>query len=282
MFGLFNKKEEKVETQHPEFLKLVEKWESFLGKMEIRFNESLVNAEEALLDNLVESNYDINPTMIAWSGIKSQLQGLRTKIDTTFNERVSPQMLEYIERWDLIDEDQKGVRLGEGFLDKIERFEITLEGKIAKRFYNHAVKHLNENFKCTQCSAKIEVNKKVFHTHYVSCDYCNTVNTFTPNNKITQIRWAVDNIAKFNVITEWDTMTKAQRDFHDIRPPSEDQDKTEYIKAYKNREDTERLFWTKYFTERSEFLPDYKETIEYDVDNKMKWFYEERQRELNF
>lgn len=284
MFGLFGNKEKKEEAkkQHPEFLKLVEKWDAFLGKMATRFNESLVNAEEALIDNLEESDYDINPTMTAWQGIKSQLQGLRTKIDTTFDDKVAPQMLEYIERWDLIDEDQKGVRLGEGFLDRIERFEIILEGKISTKFYDHAVKGLNENFKCTQCSAKIEVRKDVFHSHYVSCEYCNTVNTFTPNDKITQIRWVVDNLAKYTAITEWDIMQQAKKEFQDIRPPSEEQDKTEYIAAYKKREETERTFWTKYFTERSEFLPDYKETIEHDVDVKMKWFYEERKRDLNF
>ncbi len=284
MFGLFGKKEKKEETkeQHPEFLKLVEKWDAFLGKMTTRFNESLVNAEEALIDNLEENDYDIDPTMTAWQGIKSQLQGLRTKIDTTFDDKVAPQMQEYIERWKLIDQNQKGVRLGEEFLDRIERFEIILEGKISKKFYDHAVKGLNENFTCTQCSAKIEVRKDVFHSHYVSCDYCNTVNTFTPNDKITQIRWVVDNLAKHTAITEWDTMQQAKKEFQDIRPPREEQDKTEYITAYKKREETERAFWIKYFTERSEFLPDYKETIEHDVDVKMKWFYEERKRDLNF
>jgi len=285
MFGLFGKKEKKEEEQqdHPEFLKLVEKWNSFLEKMEIRFNESLVNAEEALFDNLEESNYDLTPTMVAWQSIKSQLMDLGNKVDKTFDEKVLPQMLEYKEHYDLLDEAAKGRHLREHVIfKKLERFEVVLEGGISTKFYNHAVQFLNKDFKCTQCSAKLEVKKDVFHAHYVSCDYCNTVNTFTPNDKISAIRWVVDNIAKYQAIAEWDAMEQAREELHDIRPPHEGQDNTEYVAAYKKREDAERAFWTKYFTLRSEFLTDYKETIPSDVDNKMKWFYEERKRDLNY
>ncbi len=281
--GFFSKKKEAPKQEHPEFIKLVEKWDSFLNKIETRFNESLVNAEEAILDNLDESDYDISPTLGAWQGIKSQLMDLGNKVDTTFDEKVLPQMKEYKEHYDLLDEAAKGTYLRENIIHKrIERFEIVIEGKVSKQFYDHAVKHLNKDFQCTQCSAKIEVRKDIFHAHYVSCEYCNTVNTFTPNDKIAAIRWVVDNIAKYDVIAEWDAMTKSQEEFDNIRPPGENQDKTEYIAAYKNREDTQRAFWTAYFTKRSDFLPQYKETIEHDVDVKMRWFYEERKRDLNY
>lgn len=283
MFGIFkNKKEESKKTEQPEFLALVEKWENFLGKIETRFNESLVNAEEAIMGNLDESDYDLTPTLRAWQGIKSSLQDLSSKIETTFEEKVSEQMLEYIERYDLIDQSQKGVRLGEGIWDKIERFEIVLEGKVSVKFYEHAIEHLNEDFHCTQCNAKLEVRKDIFRPHYVSCDYCNTANTFTPNDKIVQIRWVSDNIAKYRALAEWDLMEKAENEFKEFRSPSEGDDLTEYTKVYKKREEALRVFWLKYFTERSVLLPEYSETIEHDINVKMKWFYEERKRELNF
>ena len=286
MFGLFsNKKEEgkKENTENPEFLKLIEKWDLFLNKMETRFNESLVNAKEALLDNLEESDYDINPTLTAWHGIKAQLMDLGNKVDTTFDEKVLPQMKEYKEHYDLLDEAAKGRHLREQVIfKKIERFEVEIEGEISMRFYNHAVNFLNEDFNCTQCSAKIEVRKDIFHAHYVTCDYCNTVNTFTPNDKISQIRWVVDNIAKLKALNKWDEMTNAENEFGNLRPPNEGQDNTFYIKAFEKREKTSREFWTKYFTERAVYLPEYSETIEHDTDVKMKWFYEERKRELGF
>jgi len=285
MFGFFgNKKEKKQETaEHPEFIKLVERWDTFLSKMETRFNESLIQAKEALLDNLEESNYDIHPTLTAWHGIKAQLMAMGNKINTTYDEKVLPQMLNHKEHYQLLDQAAKGTYLREQVIHtKIERFEIEIEGEISIRFYNHAVHFLNKSFKCTQCGAKIEVRKDIFHAHYVTCDYCNTVNTFTPNDKITQIRWIVDNIAKYKALNEWDAMQKTENELMNMCPPHKGQDNTAYKNAFEKREKATRTFWTKYFTERAEYLPEYADTIEHDVEVKMKWFYEERKRELGY
>jgi len=282
--GFFSKKKtETPKEETPEFLALVAKWDSFLDKIKTRFFESLVNAEEALIDNLEESDYDINPTMTAWHGIKAQLMALGNKVDTTFDEKVKPQMLQYKEEYDILDEDAKGTFLREKIIfNGIARFEIVLEGKVSTKFYNHAISFLNEDFNCTQCSAKIEVRKDIFRPHYVSCDYCNTVNTFTPNDKISQIRWVVDNISKYKAINEWDAKIIAKNELNKLRSWSEGEDITPFKIALKKQEDTGRTFWLKYFTERSEYLPEYKETIEHDIDVKMKWFYEKRKREYNY
>jgi len=280
--GFFSKKKSETKQLPEEYLILIKKWDAFLDKIKIRFEESLINAEEAILDNLNESDYDLAPTLQAWSGIKSQLSGLSNKIDQTYDDTVLPQMLNYVAHYGTIDQSIKGSNLRSSIYQKIERFEIVIEGKVSQKFYNHAIKELDIDFHCTQCSAKLNLRKDVFHSHYVSCEYCNTVNTFTPNDKIASIRWVVDNIAKYRVIAVWDLMIQAKDDFDEIRPPHEGQDKTVYINAFKKREETERQFWTNYFLTRSEYLPMYKETIEHDVDNKMKWFYEERKRELDF
>lgn len=273
MFGLSKKDNKEERTNQPEYLALVTKWDAFLAKMETRFCESLVHAEEAVIDNLVESDYDLDANMTAWSGIESQIQGLSEKIEQTFEEKVAPQMLDYIERWDIIDQDQKGIQLSSSFRYRIERFEIELEGKIAEKFYNHALQFLNEEFKCSQCSGKLEVKKDIFRAHYVSCDYCNTVNTFVPNDKIAEIRWVVDNIAKHKVLAEWDAKNAAQKHCQSFRSLNEGDDNTELTKAYDVWESKENAFWTNYFTERASFLPEYEETIAHDVSVKMKLFF---------
>ncbi len=282
MFGLFKNNKEKEKEESSEFLALVKKWEAFLAKIDNRFNESLGSAEEALLDSLVESDFDFHPTIVAWSGIKSQLSGLTDKIEKTFQEKVKVQMLAYKEHYELIDEEQKGVQLEESIYHRIERFEIVIEGKIAQKFYDHAIVFLNEDFKCTQCGGKIEVRKDIFRSHYVSCGYCNTVNTFTPKDKIYQIQNVIDKMAKYSALEEWQKMQNAQDVFREIRPPFGEEDKTEYTAGFKNREVTERAFWTKYLKERIEFLPEFEETLEHDLGVKMKFFYEERKRELNY
>ncbi len=285
MFGLFGKKKEKdlEKPENSEFLKLVEKWDTFLNKMETRFNESLVNAKEALLENLEESDYDINPTMTAWQGIKSQLMAMGDKVDSTFDEKVLPQMLKYKEHYELLNEAAKATHLREKvILKKIMLFEIEIEGEVSQRFYNHAIQFLNKDFHCTQCSAKLEVRKDIFRAHYVTCDYCNTVNTFIPNDKISQIRWIVDNVAKYNCINEWKAMKNAEEEYQALRSWSEGEDMSQHKIKIKNWEDASRTYWTKYFTLRSEYLPEYAETIAHDTDVKMKWFYEQRKRDLNY
>ncbi len=283
MFGLFkNKKENDSEHTHPEYIQLIDKWDAFLSKIETRFSEMLVNAEEALLENLVESNYDINPTLRAWSGIKSQLMALADKIDETFEHKVEPQMLEYAKSWVVIDQDNKGTQLRESIFSRLERFQIILEGKISERFYEHAYHFLNENFNCTQCGATLDIKKEIFRSHYVSCHYCNTVNTFTPNDKISQIRWIADNIARYRAISEWDQMKKSEADYHDIPCKAEHEDQGENIAAFEEREKKERAFWNRYFEERSSILPEHKESLDHDVEVKMSYLYEERKREFNF
>ena len=278
--GFFSKKKEIPKQENPEFLKLVEKWDVFLHKMETRFNESLINAKEAILDNLEESDYDINPTMTAWLSIKQQLKALGDKVDITFAEKVLPQMRVYKDN--LLDQRVKATHLIEVIFKKIALFEIEIEGEFSQRFYNHAIQFLNKDFNCTQCSAKLEVRKDIFRSHYVSCDYCNTVNTFVPNDKISQIRWVVDNIAKYKSITEWKAKENAENEYKKLRSWREGEDISQHKIAIKNWEDTLLTYWTKYFTLRSEYLPEYAETIAYDTDVKMKWFYEQRKRDLNY
>jgi len=274
--GFFSKKKEVPKQENPEFLKLVERWDNFLHKMETRFNESLVNAKEALLDNLEESNYDIGPTMTAWFSIKHQLMALGNKVDTTFDEKVLPQMRAYKEDYDLLGQILKARHLREEVIfKKIDLFEIEIEGEISQRFYNHAIQFLNKDFNCTQCSAKLQVRKDIFRSHYVSCDYCNTVNTFVPNDKIIKIRWVVDNIAKYKCINEWIAKENAENEYKKLRSWREGEDISQHKIAIKKWEET---YWTKYFTLRSEFLSEYAETIAHDTDVKMKWFYTEKKR----
>lgn len=283
MFGLFNKNndKEKSKEEAPEFLVLVEKWDAFLTKMDTRFEESIGHAEAAIMENLVESDFDILPTVRSWQAIKTQLMGLTDKIDSTFENKVKPQMKAYKEDWDLIDENQKGVQLTESIYDRLERYERQIEGRVSQKFYDHAIQLLNEDFNCTQCSAKLEVKKDIFRSHYVSCDYCNSVNTFTPNSKISEIKgFAIDNIAKYKALNEWDFYKKSLSEFHKIRPPRQDEDKLEYIAGFKKRAVAERAYWERYFTERSLLLPEYKESIAHDVNMKMEYFHQEEKRAL--
>ncbi len=282
MFGLFKQNNKEEEIASSEYLALVTKWDAFLKKIETRFNESLAHAEEAVLDNLKESDYDMQSTMLAWTGIKSQLQDLSKRINDVFDNTVEPKMAEYREQWDLIVEKEKGVELAESFYPRIERFEIILEGKVGQKVYDNAIRYLNEIFKCTQCSAKLEIKKDIFRSHYVSCGYCNTVNTFTPSTKISQAGWVIDFIAKNNAIEEWDEVVESENELRNLRVPSADEDKTEYTRAFAKLEKATKTYWTRLLNERNALEITRKEHFEADLDSKMKDLYARRKRELNF
>ena len=266
-----------------EYDNLVKKWDLFLKKINNRFEESTIQAEEAILDNLEVSNFDLTQTLIALSGIKEQLRALSDKIETTFEKTVKPQMLQYKEEWDILDQAQKGIQLGESIYERIDRFLIILEGKIAQKFYEHAIEFLNESFNCKQCGGSLEVGKNIFRSHYVSCDYCNTVNTFIPNSKVNEIQgYAIDHIARYNTLAEHGKMLKAQRELSELPYADEPENKDKLIQLFNNREQAEKAYWQKYFKERIKLQPNFEETFEYDVAVKMRYFYEERKQKLNY
>ena len=277
---LLKKKQEQIID--PEFQKLVEKWDGFLLKIESRFQESLIDAEQALLENLISSNYDFITTIKAWQGIKSQIRGLGDKLHTSYKEKVEIQMLNYREKNKLTEQRKKGTKLREAFLKKIEHFEIIIEGKISINYYNHAKLLLHERHQCTQCGALLTINKNVFNSQYVSCNYCNTVNTFIPNDKIYQIKLAIDKITKYKAIKEKDALNKALKKLFKL-PPFSDGDKIFKYKVLLNQQESaERAYWQKYFSERYRLLPEAKDSFDHDVDVKMNGFYKNRKRKYNY
>ena len=72
---------------------LIQRWDSFLEKMESRYTESLQQAEEACLAQLVETDYDYYTVFRSWMGIKAQINQIVAKIDETWSDKVRPQMV---------------------------------------------------------------------------------------------------------------------------------------------------------------------------------------------
>ncbi len=256
--------------------KLIQRWDDFLFKIENRFYELLKNAEEAVMEHLEESNFDLYPTSRSWQAIKSQLQKLTNKIEEVFDEKVFPEMELHCDTNDFLDEQIKGNHLREKLFEKLERFEIELEGRLGLKFYDHAITFQNEQFKCSQCGATLDIKKDVFRTHYVACNYCNTTNTFKPNSKVLNIQWAIiDHIAKYYCLAEWDNMKLEASSFYAIR------DKNEAKKhALQRIEDATKAYWEKFLKERIVLMSEYEKTYDKDLKAKMNSFYDWRLQQL--
>ena len=151
-----------------------------------------------------------------------------------------------------MDENSKGYNLRERLYEHLELWQFITEGKISKKYYDFAIHLVKKNFLCTQCNSPVELKTNFFKSQYVTCPYCNTVNTFEPETKYAQIGWnVINNIAALNSYDEYIAMKKTAR-----------ADKQNYKQAY-------RIYLEKYFAERIKLLPKsaltYKENIELEM-----------------
>lgn len=252
---------------------LISRWDKFLTQIESRFNESLQQAEEASFELLQESNYDYGQTVQAFVGMKGQIQNLIQKIDQTWSDKVRPQMEETFGNTDWVGESQKGGELSAKLWERLRRFELILEGKLSQIYYDHAIQIADADFHCSQCKAKLQINKRIFRSQYVTCDYCDTVNTFEPETKYTQIGWGiVDNIVKFNLLQEENALAKT---YHAIKEKAhfgkaDEQDWEDYRTQF-------LAYHEHFFKERIKLNSEYEQHFEDDMQRKLKEFQEFKQ-----
>lgn len=243
---------------------LIQRWNRFLWQIETRYNESLAHAEKACIEQMQDTKYDYDTVFRTWQGIKAQIFKLIEKIDEVWQEKVEEEMRAEGDFW--IHESFKGHALNDKLYSDLERFQMILEGKLSKIFYNHAIIIAEQNFVCSQCNAPLEVQKKIFRSQYVSCHYCNAVNTFEPETKFTEIAGSVvNNIAALNCLKEYDRWREAQKLFEQERTENKKDSITKFRKAYFE-------YYEKYFQERILLQPDLKLRLEEDKRRKKQEF----------
>ncbi len=239
---------------------LINRWDDFLHKIETRFHQSLQQAEEACIHQLKETDYDYYTVYRSWQGMKSQIQQLPRKIDETWDNAVEPQMRALGDFW--MEENHKGSHLEERLYKDMETFERLLEGELSQLFYNHANKTSNKDFSCTQCQASLEVKKNLFRAHYITCPYCQAVNTFEPDTKYLQIGWnVIDNIAALKTEETRRTMQQALDELQEVRPPAPDRMWEKYRQAYLS-------YWEAFFKEKAKMDVTAEERYDKDMQRK--------------
>lgn len=267
-----NKNEVSKKEANARAKELIKRWDDFLEKIESRFNDSLKNAEEICMEQLENTGYDYYTTYRTWQGIKPQITSLIQKIDKVWEEHVEDEMRDEGDFW--MDEGFKGNILNEKLYHMLGRFGYVLEGKLSKKFYDHSILIANQNFECTQCNAALNIKKDLFRSQYVTCNYCNTVNTFIPETKFTQIGGSViNNIAMLNCMEEYDSMQHLTYAFNKER----NRDQKQYLKNYKKAFFN---YYEKFFKERIKLQSDLEERYEQDMERKKKEF-EQYEKQFN-
>lgn len=244
---------------------LVQRWDGFLKKIEDRFHESLQHAQEACLEQLVETDYDYETVYRSWQGMKAQIHELIQKIDSVWQDKVRPEMLEIGDFY--IDEGYKASDTNDRLIEELFAFERQLEGELSKKFYDHAIQIANKKASCSQCDADLEIKKDIFRAQYITCHYCNAVNTLEPETKFIKIGWGVvDNIAAVKAQKEYDAMEKASNVLSKLR-------KSEIGESHwSSYENAYYAYWEKYFNERIKLNSDAAERYHADMQRKQTEF----------
>ena len=243
---------------------LTQRWDAFLQKIESRFNESLVHAEEACREQLVETDYEYETVFRSWSGMKAQIDELISKIDSVWHGKVRPEM-EMVGDF-YIDEGYKASETNDRLTEELFAFQRQLEGKLSQQFYNHAIQIANKKASCSQCDADLEIKRDIFRAQYLTCKFCNSVNTVQPETKFMKIGWGIiDNIAAIKTQNEYDVMNNAADAISSYRGQAPESLWMTYQNAHEG-------YWDAYFKERIKLSSDAAERYDADMARKRKEF----------
>lgn len=243
---------------------LMARWDAFLSKIEDRFNESLAHAEESCIAQLQESDYDYETVMRSWQGMKATIRELIKKVDEVWQDKVEYEMRAVGDFWS--DENIKRSELTDRLEDELGSFERQLEGKLSQLFYDHAIKLADKKQRCTQCNADIQIRNDLFRAQYITCNYCNAINTIAPETKFLKVGWGVvDNIAKIKCQAEFDAMETSIEAIQKHRGQAPSSYWDSYEKAYFN-------YWERFFVERIKLNIEAKERYDNDMARKRKEF----------
>lgn len=240
---------------------LINRWDKFLSQIENRFNESLQHAEEASFALLEENDYDYDEVIQAFTGMKSQIRNLIKKIDQTWDNKVRPKMEKAFDNTDWVDESCKGNELSQKLWDKLMVFQVVLEGKLSQRYYDHVIQIVDEHFHCSQCNAQLQIDKRIFRSQYITCNYCDTVNTFEPETKFAHLGWGIiDNIVTLNLWEEKKEILTLEEQIKEL---------SHYKKAtdtdWKNFKTKYLGYYERFFKERIKLNSELEERFEEDM-----------------
>jgi hypothetical protein len=147
---------------------------------------------------------------------------------------------------------------------ELEIWKTQTAGKLSQKYYDYALTLVNKDFFCTQCKSPLAIKEKAFHSQYVTCAYCKTVNTFIPESKFCQAGWAVvDDLATYRVFD----LFKEFRRWHNL-PRRRDE-----AEAAAQREGTMKatlVFVQAMLKERIELMPEAAENYDFDLKTKMR------------
>lgn len=265
---------------------LVERWAGFRSKISERVRETLSQAGEILPQLLDYQQFDTIPFANAWSGIHTQTNALIDKIESTWQNTVSPGW----EAWQSEEEDrlsdageelepfhqqfyhiyygeqQKGIQCMQQLEKELRSHEVKTFAEAGRKLAAKAREILSGDFSCTQCQAPLLVQENFYRSYYQVCPYCQTTNTFEPGSIARMVEhFALDPIAEEKALEEYGR-------YHDLlqqfKAQREDEPATttaaQVLEAYTG-------YIEVFLKARISMIPVYQERYEADRKAKIEW-----------
>lgn len=225
---------------------LTSRWDSFLDKLKIRFNEIISQAEAPMDDIISGLQFDSVAIHNVLTGLKNQAVFQLTQKAQEGWSKMQSELLKSFSIFSQEKEYKKMTELIEWMTNEFTRFEVKTYAKAARQILQNVKAHINEKkmHLCTQCAAELPIKIYSFIAVNVKCESCGSVNTYQPDDRIRALEYYVINhLAEEYAIEE------------KIRGEEDKSAKKEYYR--------------KYYTFLIENVPDKKEYYQRDMEERL-------------
>ena len=241
---------------------LIARWDTFLGKLNGTMRDTLADAEPALLELIVDPDGGIEPFLQSMSSLRTQVINMMHRIDPTWREKVRP-LLQVAdpdeESWDELAERCKGSELSDSSSEVYERWATLVNGRGAELVYEKMIKGARTAFRCTLCSADMEVTENLYRAHYETCPYCSGQNTYEPSTELRSVHYfTADHLARYRALDAHDALMVEHERCSKVRGPVDDESLAALRKAH-------MTYYTRLLAERIKVVPEYESTFDADL-----------------
>lgn len=189
--SVFNK-----DNNSPEFIKLVERWDTYLAKLKERYYEILKQSEGPLQNVIDNLQYDTVVIHNIKTGLHNQtVEQLFKKAEEGWS-KMEAEMYKLGVSFDQINEQHaKSEALRQWMEWEFGIFEVTTYGRAARKILENVKKHIDDKklHRCTQCAAELPIKIYSFMSINLKCESCGSVNTYQPDDRIRALEFYVLN-----------------------------------------------------------------------------------------
>lgn len=198
-----------MDNRFIELESLIDRFKAFLTKLE---NRALELETETVEAGQQINDFDEIRFIHFKAGITGQYDALKVKAKEVFKEQIYKKSFAYHYSEEDVRSDNymsaydakvtETEALLDVFDDKIDSILENIFSKIKVESAEQKLQHLlddyqinKNNFCCSQCGANLKIDQVYFVSAYVTCEFCQTQNTFVPSTKMSLLPDLVREVA---------------------------------------------------------------------------------------